>query len=393
MMRFALFCACIVALLWVSSPVAADHARPFGATAHPDLLETVSTTGRGFLPERDAALEEIEARHLGISLSTYRRNLTLITVDDYLSAFNVMEEGDPSGGVVNYVNETEARRLHLFGKGSNGGFRFGADLSEKNISLPGRKSLRFKSKDNYGYGLYVWHVAKGPAGCGTWPAIWTVEEKDWPTHGEIDVLEWFNGRRDPNTVTVHTGPNCTMPGDQDHRYYTGNSTGITDCRSDNGFNGGKACGIFMSRSPLSSGALHNANGGGYHVLERRADVLRVWFFTECSAPAELKAVHRSSKSVDFDASVLGQPDARFPASKSCDLRAHLDRKHAIIMNLTFCGGANGNWEAEGCLALSADCPSWINTPAATEYYKRPAQSLEFDIESFTFLTPHGRQSR
>lgn len=180
-----------------------------------------------------------------------------------------------------------------------------------------------------------------------------------------------------------------MPGDQKHRYYSGNSTGITDCNSYLGNLGNRACAIEITSSPLSSPALHNANEGGYHVLERQSNVIRMWFFTPCSAPASLRELIKGGRKTTFHAADLGQPDARYTSSATCDLAKAMDRDHSIIMNLTFCGGANDSWEEEGCLAVAPDCPSWINTPDATAYYKRVGKSVEFDIDFFTFWSASG----
>lgn len=314
----------------------------------------------------------------------YKRNITLIGPHDYLQFFNIAAIPDPSGGAVQYVNQSEARRLDLYGTGKTGGFRFGADLSEANITGTGRKSLRLESYDAYGEGLYVFHVKSGPSGCGTWPAMWTYGALEWPTHGEIDVLEWTNGRRKPNGANIHTGLNCTMPGDEDNRYYSGESQGILDCDSVNGKNGNMACGIDMTRSPLSAGLLHNRNGGGYHVMERMQSTIKVWFFTECSAPQELRQVKTIASLTTAN---FGKPDARFPTTATCDIATHINRPHTIVLNIDFCGLAQAYWEAEGCLALAPDCASWTATPDATAYYKGQGRSVEFDIESMSIFAP------
>ena len=47
--------------------------------------------------------------------------------------------------------------------------------------------------------------AKFTDGVGAWPAIWQLGVPyDWPASGEIDIVEWWPGRRDPVSVTVHT---------------------------------------------------------------------------------------------------------------------------------------------------------------------------------------------
>ena len=50
-----------------------------------------------------------------------------------------------------------------------------------------------------------------PAGCGTWPAFWLVGP-EWPTHGEIDIIEGVNMQTDVIS-TLHTNEGCTQAGD------------------------------------------------------------------------------------------------------------------------------------------------------------------------------------
>ena len=44
----------------------------------------------------------------------------------------------------------------------------------------GRQSVRIKSNAAYTTHVAVFNVNHMPEGCGTWPAIWEVDEADWP---------------------------------------------------------------------------------------------------------------------------------------------------------------------------------------------------------------------
>jgi hypothetical protein len=50
-----------------------------------------------------------------------------------------------------------------------------------------------------------------PTGCGVWPACWLTDERVWPDHGEIDILESINAQVVAKTA-VHTGKECSMYG-------------------------------------------------------------------------------------------------------------------------------------------------------------------------------------
>ena len=57
-------------------------------------------------------------------------------------------------------------------------------------SSRGRDSVRISSKTAYGDSVIVLDLAHMPAGCGTWPAFWTLSQNGpWPHGGEIDIIE------------------------------------------------------------------------------------------------------------------------------------------------------------------------------------------------------------
>ncbi|KAF7981756.1 hypothetical protein HWV62_31813 [Athelia sp. TMB] len=100
-----------------------------------------------------------------------------------------------------------------------------------------------------------------PEGCGTWPAIWEVDEANWPNAGEIDIVEGVNNVT-PNQSTLHTGPGCSIPASGVAQYGT---TVGTDCNAND--NGNAGCGV-KSPDTNSYGPTFNADGGGYYAMER-----------------------------------------------------------------------------------------------------------------------------
>lgn len=49
-----------------------------------------------------------------------------------------------------------------------------------------------------------------PQGCATWPALWESDDTVGIYGGEVDIVEGVNDV-EPNSCTLHTAGNCTMP--------------------------------------------------------------------------------------------------------------------------------------------------------------------------------------
>ena len=109
-----------------------------------------------------------------------------------------------------YVNSSVAWSQGLVSVLPNGTAYMGADRTTRIIPNKGisRKSVQIQSYDTWNSGLFITDVRHMPAGCGTWPALWTVGY-NWPQDGEIDIIEGVNNQIGVRT-TLHTGPHCDM---------------------------------------------------------------------------------------------------------------------------------------------------------------------------------------
>jgi Glycosyl hydrolases family 16 len=107
------------------------------------------------------------------------------------------------------------------------------DWSIVGPSARGRDSVRISSQTAYGDSVIVLDLAHMPAGCGTWPAFWTLSQKGpWPNGGEIDIIEGMLpvsrlssdlptcvlsrvgvNKQEFNQATLHTTSGCQMPSD------------------------------------------------------------------------------------------------------------------------------------------------------------------------------------
>ncbi|KZP21848.1 glycoside hydrolase family 16 protein [Athelia psychrophila] len=271
-----------------------------------------------------------------------------IVGSQFLSAFTFEAIADPTDGFVTYLSESAAQSAALISTTSTS-FRMGADhTTVLSASGAGRNSVRIKSTAAYTTHVAVFNVNHMPEGCGTWPAIWEVDEADWPNGGEIDIVEGVNNVT-PNQSTLHTGPGCTIPASGVSQYGT---TVGTDCNAND--NGNAGCGV-KSPDANSFGPAFNAAGGGYYAMERTSTSIKVWFWSRGSSsiPAAV-----SSGASSIDTSGWGEPTANFP-NTDCNI-ANSFAALNIVINLTFCG----DWAGNSAIYAASGCPSTCNAYVA-----------------------------
>lgn len=244
-------------------------------------------------------------------------------VDDYSGSsffdkFNYFTEEDPTKGFVIYVNEETATSLNLT-YATNQSAILRVDAKTKNAKH-GRNSVRIESKNTYNEGLFIFDILHTPFGCGTWPALWLTDGYNWPSNGEIDVLEATNRGSHGNEITLHSTKGCSM---DVKRKQTGQAI-FKKCDDTNDRNAG--CGVLGDESTY--GEAMNNDGGGVYALELRKEGIRVWYFRRDSIPDDIYASHP-------DPSTWGIALADFPSTK-CDIGSHFQNQ-SIIANIDLCG--------------------------------------------------------
>ncbi len=161
------------------------------------------------------------------------------------------------------------------------------------ISPGGRKSVRLESKDEFNEVLIIADFSHLPSAyptgliisnqdsaCGTWPAFWTADLNNWPSGGEIDIIEGVNQDL-TNHVALHTSSGCTVQGGaQTGRFET------TNCDANAAGNAG--CGGY-SPSSSSYGEGFNKLGGGVYAMDWRSEGIRVWSFSRGNVPQDILA--------------------------------------------------------------------------------------------------------
>ncbi|KAK3308164.1 glycoside hydrolase family 16 protein [Chaetomium strumarium] len=294
-----------------------------------------------------------------------RLNYTLVDTysgTSFFDKFDYFNTYDPAGGFVHYVSPGDAK-LHNLTYATESTVLIRVDTSVGPGSEPdastGRFSVRLESKTQYGPGLFLFDVRHTPYGCATWPALWLTDPNNWPTHGEIDIMEAVNQANSGNMVALHTTAGCDM---SDIRRSMTGTAGQGDCH--NATNSNTGC-IVLATSPATYGPAFNAAGGGIVALEWRNEGIRVWVFSRNGAGAQgLTALPAAGETMlqGPDTQTWGPPLADFPAT-NCDMARHF-RNQSIIVNIDLCGYlTEARWADSGC--SKQKCTDFVaNNPSA-----------------------------
>lgn len=155
-----------------------------------------------------------------------------------------------------YVDNATAAQMNLtYASSSKAVLK--VDTSENDAST-GRKSVRITSKNTYDDGLFIFDVVRSPYGCATWPALWLSDPSNWPSNGEIDVMEAVNTATDGNQMTLHTTNGCKM----DRKRKETGTVLTKNCY--NGTDDNAGCGV--QGKTATFGEEFNTNGGGVRIL-------------------------------------------------------------------------------------------------------------------------------
>ncbi|KAJ9205273.1 concanavalin A-like lectin/glucanase domain-containing protein [Paecilomyces variotii] len=254
----------------------------------------------------------------------------------FFDQFNYYSGYDPAAGFVHYVDQAGSEYLNLT-YASEDSAVIKVDTSNVDAST-GRRSVRITSKNTYNSGLFIFDILHSPYGCGTWPALWLSDPDNWPTNGEIDVLEANNAATTGNQMTLHTTNGCKM---NVKRKETGKVL-ATNCWNETNSNEG--CGV--QGKPATYGEALNNNGGGIYATELRDAGIRVWFFPRSSIPNDISDANSTP-----DPSTWGTALADFP-STDCDISSHF-RNQSIIANIDLCGQLAG---LEKFYTVQSGCP-------------------------------------
>ncbi|EHY61114.1 putative glycosidase C21B10.07 [Exophiala dermatitidis] len=276
----------------------------------------------------------------------------------FFDNFDYFTGYDPASGFVHYVDAEGSASLNLtYASSTSAVLR--VDLSDTDTTT-GRKSARITSKDTYDNGLFIFDVVHSPYGCATWPALWLSDPSNWPTNGEIDVMEATNMAPVGNQVTLHTTKHCTMGV---KRKETGKALRSNCLNSTDGDSG---CGVRGSTATF--GEEFNNNGGGVYAMELRDAGIRVWFFDRDNIPDDINTSTSNStnSTTTPDPSTWSEALADFP-STDCNIANHF-RNQSIIVDIDLCGDWAGQTAyfntQSGC---SGTCVNYVSEQPGSAY--------------------------
>jgi hypothetical protein len=113
------------------------------------------------------------------------------------------------------------------------------------------------------------------------------------------------------------------------------ATATTNCDAAVNYNAG--CGVTFNDTSTSYGAGFNQAGGGFFVMYRASDSVKIWFFSR--EDEDIPDVIRNGPQCDepvYPDATWGAPDANFPFyPQYCDYDTHFNA-HEMVFDLTFC---------------------------------------------------------
>ncbi|RFU25701.1 hypothetical protein B7463_g10631, partial [Scytalidium lignicola] len=260
---------------------------------------------------------------------------------NFFSEFNFYTGADPTHGYVDYQSQSNAQSQGLINTNNNQVY-LGVDTTSYKPPN-GRASVRVSSNKAYTHGLFIADIAHMPGDlCGIWPAWWLFGP-NWPSSGEIDVIEGVN-LAGTDQITLHTSSGCIVN-------TAGSQPGTTllneDCNSGNGNNG---CAVSTSATN-AYGDSFNGNGGGVYAMQWASSGIYVWFFPRNAIPQDIQ--NDAPVTTDW-----GLPTVAFNGGSGCDIDAHFQNEN-IVFDTTFCGDWAGNSWSGSCAALADTCVDYV----------------------------------
>lgn len=256
---------------------------------------------------------------------------------DFFDYFNFYTGADPTNGWVNYLDQSSAESSGLVKVTEKGTIYIGVDHDTTlSPSGKGRDSVRVGTHKYYGQSLVIADIAHMPGNvCGSWPAFWTVG-REWPSDGEIDIIEGVN-MQDHNEIVMHTAGTCALEDSPDKMSGMINATTCGEALG--------PVGCVIEGHKGSYGDSFNAQGGGVYALEWTEEFLKIWFFPRHAIPDSIK-------SGDPDVHEFGLPMAL--VQEGCDV-ANSFKEQSFVFDVTFCGDwAGGVFGEQGCPMSSPD---------------------------------------
>nr|ARD05880.1 beta 1,3 (4)-glucanase [Aphelenchoides besseyi] len=271
------------------------------------------------------------------------------TPQNFLNNFVFDNSDDPTNGYVNYLTREQAKNRNLT-KIVNNRLYIGTDYTHVvGAKARGRDSVRIYSKKAFTHGLFILDLQHMPGGqCGSWPAFWFYDVNDWPTSGEIDVIEGVN-TQNYNAMAMHTVDNCSIN-------EQGNFSGSVDSSNCfvNATGQPKDSGCSISTDNTQTyGTGYNKVQGGVYAVQWTSSIIKIWFFRRSKIPTDITNGKPRPGS-------WTEPLAAF--SGACDLDSHVFNQR-MTFDLAFCGDWAGDDWKDSCKNKAKTCKEYVkNNP-------------------------------
>lgn len=262
---------------------------------------------------------------------------------NFFESFNFFTGDDPTHGTVTYVDNATAFAQNLSYISWDGKVIMKGDDTSTLQAGQNRNSVRVSSNKIYNTGLFILDINRAPWGCGVWPAFWTLGNGQWPTTGEIDIIEGVHDN-EHNQVTWHTSAGCNLTASSD---FTGtivqqNNQSYLDCEGSATLPG---CGV-IEWSQASYGPTFDAQGGGVFAMKWDQDGISVWNFYRVAVPEDIQEGFPNP-------ATWPNPTATLEPT-GCNPLEYFNN-HTIIFDITFCGDWAGNsYATSGCPGTCSD---------------------------------------
>ncbi|KAL1847143.1 hypothetical protein Plec18167_001985 [Paecilomyces lecythidis] len=276
---------------------------------------------------------------------------------NFFDNFEFSAGEDPTHGFVTYLAQEAAQQQGLVNITSSGSVYMGVDSHTvlDPTSGPGRNSVRVQSKKTYTNGLFVADIQHMPeSACGIWPAFWSVGT-NWPSGGEIDIIEGVN-MATKNEMVLHTQGDCKITNTGMTGALTADQCSLTE--------GTSGCTIEGTEDSFGTG--FNDIQGGVYAMEWTDEYIKIWFFPR-------NAIPQSIQNGKPDTSAFGTPMGNFQGS--CNMTEEFLAQR-FIFDTTFCGDWAGNvFDSAKCIMSNPasaleSCVSYValNPTAYSEAY-------------------------
>jgi len=165
---------------------------------------------------------------------------------------------------------------------------------------------------------------------------------NWPTAGEIDIIEGVNDQAN-NQMTLHSGTSnqCTL---DESFSFTGQPTGNMDCYSSAGNDLG--CSILDTDASSFGYGFNSGQGGVFALQWDNSYGMSIWRFARDRIPQDITSQTPNPAN-------WGEPTG-FWSADTCDIGANF-YSHTLVFDTTICGDwAGAVYGTSGCPGTCSD---------------------------------------